>query len=209
MFARVTTLQAAPDKVEAGTRYIQDSVIPMIQKQAGFRGYLGFADRKTGKGMAVTLWDTVEQLRASEGMAAQVRTQGGQILNVAQQPTVEVYEVPISSDQPSGSQPSGGQGASYARVTRAQMPPDNLGALLSWIDGTMLPVAEELGGFQGAYILVERQTGKAIAITVWESEEHLRANEAQMNQLRAEGAKTGGATEPPSSEAFEVVIIQA
>ena len=201
MFARVTTLQAAPDKAEAGTRYIQDTVIPMIQKQAGFRGYLGLADRKTGKGMAVTLWDTEEQLRASESMAAQVRSQGGQILNVAQQPTVEVYEVPIYSEQPSG-----GWGASYARVTRAQMPPDSVGALLSWIDGTMLPVAEELGGFLGAYILVERPTSKAIAITLWESEEHLRANEARMNQLRAEGAKTGGATEPPSSEAFEVVI---
>jgi hypothetical protein len=44
---------------------------------------------------------------------------------------------------------------------------------------------------RGVYFLVDRQSGKALSITLWESEESMRASEEEANQLRSETAQAG------------------
>jgi heme-degrading monooxygenase HmoA len=49
----------------------------------------------------------------------------------------------------------------------------------------------------------DRETGKLVSVTLWESEEALRASEEAADQLRADAAdRTGGAI--ASVERFEV-----
>lgn len=42
------------------------------------------------------------------------------------------------------------------------------------------------GGIPGVYLLVDRQSGKVLTITLWESEEALRSSEEEATQLRSE-----------------------
>ncbi len=96
MFARVTTTQAPPDRVDEAVRVIKEYVIPGAEGIAGFKGGLWLVDRATGKGLGVTLFETEEALRASEAAAGQIRQgavdqiQGGVL-------SVEPYEVVASA----------------------------------------------------------------------------------------------------------------
>jgi heme-degrading monooxygenase HmoA len=58
-------------------------------------------------------------------------------------------------------------------------------------EDAMDPVLQ-MEGNQGATLLVDRDSGKAITITYWDTEEHLRSSAEQANKLRQEAADTGG-----------------
>jgi len=54
-------------------------------------------------------------------------------------------------------------------------------------------------------LLVSPDTGKAITITFWESEEALRATEQQANQTRQQAAGSAG-MEIVNVEAYEIAL---
>jgi heme-degrading monooxygenase HmoA len=76
MFARVTTTQGAPEQYDQTVRYIQEQVLPMLQQMPGIKGAYVLADRQTGKGLSITLWESEEAMNASAQAANQVRAQG-------------------------------------------------------------------------------------------------------------------------------------
>lgn len=57
MYARVTTIQISPYRVEEAVGVLREQVVPVIQQQNGFKGYLMFVDRSTGKSVNITLWE--------------------------------------------------------------------------------------------------------------------------------------------------------
>ena len=56
----------------------------------------------------------------------------------------------------------------------------------------VLPRAKQMDGFKGMIALGDRQGGKTLGITFWESEEAMRASGEAANQLRQESAEVGG-----------------
>lgn len=63
--------------------------------------------------------------------------------------------------------------------------------------------AEE--GMKGAYLLVDRGNGKAITMTLWESEEALGASAAAANRVRSDATESAGGT-IDSVESYEVFL---
>jgi heme-degrading monooxygenase HmoA len=63
--------------------------------------------------------------------------------------------------------------------------------LLKGFESVTAPL-EEMDGFSQAFFLVDRDSGKAISITVWESEEALTASAARADELRKQGSDAGG-----------------
>jgi heme-degrading monooxygenase HmoA len=53
---------------------------------------------------------------------------------------------------------------------------------------------QRIEGFFRAYFMVDRESGRGMSITVWETEEALNASAARADELRSRGAETGGAT---------------
>ena len=66
MFARVTTAYVSINKADEAIEIIQENIIPAAKSQKGFRGLYGLSDRKTGKGITISLWDTEEDAIANE-----------------------------------------------------------------------------------------------------------------------------------------------
>ena len=62
---------------------------------------------------------------------------------------------------------------------------------------------EAIEGFSHAYFLVDRENGKAMSITIWDSEDALLASAAPADDLRSRGADAGGA-EIESVQHYEV-----
>ena len=66
MFARLTIVQVNSDKLDECVKIFDESVIPAAKSQRGFCGGYLLTDRKTGKGISFTLWDSEEDAIANE-----------------------------------------------------------------------------------------------------------------------------------------------
>jgi heme-degrading monooxygenase HmoA len=92
----------------------------------------------------------------------------------------------------------------YARVTTVQVPTDQQDESIRQFREQTIPAARQQAGFQGAYLLVDRQSGKAIGITLWESEAAMRQSEQMAQQQRSQVPLQPGAA--PSIERYEVAV---
>jgi heme-degrading monooxygenase HmoA len=95
MFARATRIEGSPDRLDDAIRQFRDETLPAAQNQAGFGGGMLLADRSSGAALAVTLWETEENMTSSEQFADQQRTQVAAASGAAEAPRVERYEVVI------------------------------------------------------------------------------------------------------------------
>jgi heme-degrading monooxygenase HmoA len=96
----------------------------------------------------------------------------------------------------------------YARMSIFEGPPDKLDEGVRHAREVILPQAKEMDpGFKGIIALTDRQSGKMLGITFWESEEALRASEEGANRLREESAEAGGGT-VAGVERYEVGLFE-
>ncbi len=98
MYARVTTIEGAPDKMDDATRHFQEQTLPQLQKMDGFKGFVSLGDRQSGKVLGVAFWESEEALRATEEAVSSVRSgaaeaTGGMVAGVEQY-EVLVFEAP-------------------------------------------------------------------------------------------------------------------
>jgi heme-degrading monooxygenase HmoA len=75
MYARVNTLQAAPNRIDDVAQIVREVVFPGIRDLPGFRGYVVLGNPETGKALGVTLWESEEARSSSEARARQIRPQ--------------------------------------------------------------------------------------------------------------------------------------
>ena len=98
MYARVTTLEGSPDKVDDGTRHVQEQTLPQLRQMDGFKGFVALADRHSGKQLAVALWESEEALRATEEAVSSQRSgvaeAAGATVAGVESYEVAVFEVP-------------------------------------------------------------------------------------------------------------------
>jgi heme-degrading monooxygenase HmoA len=66
MYARLTTLSFRIEKADEGLRVFETSVVPAARAQKGFRAAYLLGDRKTGRSVAMTLWDDEAAAVANE-----------------------------------------------------------------------------------------------------------------------------------------------
>jgi heme-degrading monooxygenase HmoA len=93
----------------------------------------------------------------------------------------------------------------HARVNTLQMDPAKIDDAVAALEGGGLDQIKALDGFKGMTVLGDRQSGKSLAITFWESEDALRASEDSVKETRKQAAEAGGADDPVI-EVFEVVL---
>lgn len=91
-----------------------------------------------------------------------------------------------------------------ARVNSVQTAPDQIDGLVKW-SGEQLPAAEEAPGFKGLYLLADRQSGKILSISLWESDDDLRQFEARGAQARNAATSELGIA-PTPAYLYEVVL---
>ena len=94
-----------------------------------------------------------------------------------------------------------------ARVSTFEGAPEQVDELTRYAREQVLPALEELEGFSGILGLADRQSGKVLAVTLWESEQAMRASEESANQLRDESAETTSET-TAGVERYEVTFAE-
>ncbi len=94
----------------------------------------------------------------------------------------------------------------HARVTTTQAAPESADESLKVVREQVLPQARQIPGFAGVLSLVDRETGKGITVTLWESEAALRTSEEAADRLRGQAVSAVEGSELLSVERYEVAI---
>lgn len=94
----------------------------------------------------------------------------------------------------------------HARVTTLSGAPGDVDSGIENFNANVVPFAREQG--KGSILLVDRQSGEAIAITLWDDEQALRASEEAANALRADAADQMGASDTPNVGRYEVAVFE-
>ena len=77
-------------------------------------------------------------------------------------------------------------------------------ALVEGFEAVRAPL-EELEGFSRAYFLVDRESGRGMSITMWESEDALNASVERANQMREQASGQAGAS-IEAVDSYEVAL---
>ena len=91
-----------------------------------------------------------------------------------------------------------------ARVNSVQTSTDQLAGLIAFSE-ERFPDAREARGFKGFYLLADRQSGKIVSISLWDSDDDLRQFEARGAQMRQEASSDLGIA-PTPVDTYEVVL---
>ena len=95
----------------------------------------------------------------------------------------------------------------HARVTTITGSPEQVEQGIASFRDDTLPAIMEAGG-QGGVLLVDRESGDALAITLWADEAAMQASEERANELRRVASEQLGAAGPPSVHRYEVAVFE-
>jgi hypothetical protein len=93
----------------------------------------------------------------------------------------------------------------YARTTTLRGNPQAVDDLIATVRDEVLPGLMQLDGCVGLSLLVDRDAGRSIATSAWETEQAMRASGEQARPLRERAAQTFGGT--PEVQKWEIAVL--
>jgi len=93
----------------------------------------------------------------------------------------------------------------YARVSELTGPVDRLDEGVAQYRGQVLAAMRAQEGYVRAYLLLDREGGKTLSITVWDSAEAMAASDEAANTVRSQVASTLGASAAVSR--YEIAVV--
>jgi heme-degrading monooxygenase HmoA len=183
MFVRVNTVTGAKD-MDAGVEFLRDKVVPEVSGQKGFRGLTASGNRSTGDFGILSIWESLEDLKASESAASKLRPQaiaviGGEV-SVA---TLEQVVGEVAKPQNLVGCP--------LRIVQAKMDPAKVDETIAFFRSDVLPEIKAAPGFLAVRNMVDRSTGDSVVGTIWADEELMRSSEVKAEARRQRAAERG------------------
>jgi heme-degrading monooxygenase HmoA len=184
VYARSTTIQAQMPSIDAGIAHIRDQVMPTIQGIDGCIGLSMLVDRKSGRCIATSAWQSEESMRASEEQLRPIRGRAAEILGGS--PQVDEWEIAVlHRDHRSR------DGASV-RATWTQVEPAQLDRGIDVFKLASLPAIEGLEGFCSASLMVNRASGRSVVSVTYDSVEAMERNRDEAATVRAAATQEAG-----------------
>ncbi len=179
MHTRVVTVTGAKD-IDAGIRFFQENVIPVLNAQDGYRGFTASADRAGGVFAVFSLWETAADRDAGEGALASIRQEATEV--IGGELKVETFEQLVAEI----GEPPPGPGSALM-VTRISMDPAKIDENIAFFKSEVVPRIKALSGFQGLRNMINRATGEGIVGTAWSDQDALKraADDAQARRDEA------------------------
>jgi heme-degrading monooxygenase HmoA len=94
----------------------------------------------------------------------------------------------------------------FARCTTMQFKIAFIDKAIEIYNQSILPAAKSQKGFLGLNFFLDRKTGKAVSIAIWESEEDALANEKSLYYQEQIIKLMNLYSTPPIREGFEVIV---
>jgi heme-degrading monooxygenase HmoA len=170
--------------MDAGVAFLRDKVVPELKGQKGFRGLTASGNRTTGDFGILGLWDSLEDLNASDSAVSKLRQEamaaiGGEI-------SVETMEQMVGEV----ARPQDLVG-SPLRIVRVKMDPAKVDDHVAFFRSDVLPELKAAPGFLAVRNMVDRSTGEGVVGTIWADDDSMKASEATAEERRQRAADRG------------------
>src|SRR5262245_36956467 len=96
----------------------------------------------------------------------------------------------------------------HARVSHISGSAENADQGIASFKDTTLPQLQSIDGSRGGILLIDRASGKALAITLWENEAAMQASDERANQMRRDASEQMGAGGDARVERYEVAVFE-
>ena len=176
MYARSTTVQTDPQRLDRGVAYARDEALPMLEEMSGYVGLSVLVDREGGRCIATTAWDSEESMHASTGSIRPIRERFAEVLGG--EPTVHEWEIGVLHRKRET-----GDGA-WARVSWTRADSSQMNRILEAWRSTVVPQLDEIPGFCAASLLVDRSTGRAATAVTYANKDSVQAARDAATALR-------------------------
>ncbi len=197
VFARITWIDGSAEDWQASND-ARESIYQELKSQPGWVATAMLADRQTGRGVSVGYWDSEQALRDSEsGHAA--RMQRGQAGGARVRDT-ERYEIVLQERS------SPAQEHTFVRANDLRGSPAKVDETITFVRERVFPVLKQQKGFRAGLMGVNRQTGRSMVSSIWDSAADRDASETSLTELRRQGAQIADAGQA-AVELYEVVAL--
>ena len=187
MYARTTTMQGDPARIDAGIAHVRDQVLPAVTAMDGCIGMSMLVDRGSGRCIATTAWDSAEALRDSAERVRPLRDGAEQALG-SSFTDVDTWEVAVVHRE--HATPDG----ACARVAWLSSSPDTMERAIDIFKMAVLPKLQALDGFCSASLMISRETGRTAGTFIYDSRAQLEATREAAGRLREAASKERGGT---------------
>ncbi|NUR30443.1 MAG: hypothetical protein HOV83_32085 [Catenulispora sp.] len=197
MFVRTMYITADPADVGTVLDVIAKAVPGMIAEQTGFEGIGVFADHTLGKVTTGSWWESEQALKDSD---VALRDRRAEMLN----PVVSTLAV-ADMEAVAYSRPAPATSGGF-RLQRMVFDPARADLLIDTFKEAGLPRLQEIDGFSGASLLMDRTRGLAGVGVIYRDMDALAASRSAQAEIR-KGAfqRMQGVSQLISLEEFEVV----
>lgn len=93
----------------------------------------------------------------------------------------------------------------YARSTTIEAQPSSIDAGIAHVRDEVMPALEEIDGCVGLSLLVDRESGRCIATTAWETQEAMHAGAERVRPVRDRAAQAFGGS--PTVDEWEIAVL--
>jgi heme-degrading monooxygenase HmoA len=94
MYARMSRFAGLPpERIEPTLNEFESQQLPLIEQEPGYKGVLVMVDRAQGKAVALTFWESEEDMKTSERAGQTARSQAMETGGPDREPVVERHEI--------------------------------------------------------------------------------------------------------------------
>jgi heme-degrading monooxygenase HmoA len=186
MFLRLTKIEGTPEQIEPALAHYREQVVPRVRNLPGFVGAAVHVDRRTGTRLGLSMWETEEALRGSEQVSQAVRTD---MVPATSGRVIEVDQFELLLQERNGPPKPG----AFNRTNDIQGSPGQIDAALEFVRGQVVPTPKEQRGFRSVFMWANRQTGRVLVTSMWDSAADRQASDAALGELRQQGGQLAGA----------------
>ncbi|OBA79529.1 hypothetical protein A9W99_20930 [Mycobacterium sp. 1164966.3] len=197
MYARSTTIQAQPSSIDGGIAHVREDVMPALQGMPGCIGVSLLVDRRSGRCIATSAWESDEAMRASGETVTPIRDRAAEMFGG----TANVEQWEIAALHRDHRAPDG----AGVRATWVRVAPDQMDQGIEYYKSSVLPQLEGLDGFCSASLLVDRASGRAVSSATFDSLDAMERNRDRATELKNSSMQEAGAEELDENE-FELAL---
>ena len=184
MYARTTTIQADPQRIDEGIANVRDEVMPAVQSMPGCMGVSMLCDRDSGRCIVTTSWDSEESMSASRDAVGAMREQSADVMGG--QFDVQEWEIAVlhrAHQAPEGA---------CCRVTWTRGDPARMDEMTETLRTGILPRLDEYDGFSSVSVMVDRATGQGVTTVCFDDRASMEASREMGERMRDEfGSRMG------------------
>ncbi len=180
MYARSTTLQADPQRMDDGIADVRDNVMPNVLEMDGCIGLSMLCDRDSGRCIVTTSWASEEAMAASREKVRALRDRAVDMFGGAA-PQIDEWEIAAMHRAHTA-----GDGA-CARLIWSRL--RDVGAadrtIEAWKAG-IIPRLDEMDGFSSVSLMVDRASGRGVTTVTFDSREAMERSREMGDRMRDE-----------------------